>query len=105
MNAAIRATALATILCTSPAWAAAINCEETPRAPREAVAFHQAKGPIVGLALGSGSLHALAHVGVIEALESAGVDVRVVSGTSAGALIGSLWASGMPARDVEKLAL
>ena len=105
MNAVIRATALATILCTCPARAAALNCEETPPVPREAVAFHQAKGPTVGLALGSGSLHALAHVGVIEALESAGVEVHVVSGTSAGALIGSLWASGMPARDVEKLAL
>jgi len=84
---------------------AAPKCDETPAPPIEPIPFHQPPGRVVGLALGSGSFHALAHVGVIEALESAGVDVRIVSGTSAGALIGSLWASGMPASEIEKLAL
>ena len=84
---------------------AAPKCDETPAPPIEPIPFQQPPGRVVGLALGSGSFHALAHVGVIEALESAGVDVRIVSGTSAGALIGSLWASGMPASEIEKLAL
>jgi NTE family protein len=47
-------------------------------------------GMRVGLALGSGSIHGLAHIGVIEALEARGVEVKVVAGTSVGALVGSL---------------
>ena len=105
MHAVTRATALAAILCAAPVRAVPPKCAQTPSPPPDPIAFHQSKGPIVGLALGSGSFHALAHIGVIEALESAGVDVHIVSGTSAGALIGSLWASGLPARDIEKLAL
>jgi NTE family protein len=58
----------------------------------------------IGLALGSGSVHGLAHIGVIEALEARGVDVSIVSGTSAGAVVGSLWASGIPGRDIEAFA-
>lgn len=101
------AAALAAILFTTCAWAATSKCDETPTpaTPPGPGAFKQPPGRTIGLALGSGSFHALAHVGVIEALESAGVEVRIVSGTSAGALIGSLWASGMPARDIEHLAL
>jgi NTE family protein len=51
--------------------------------------------PVVGLALGGGAALGAAHVGVLEVLEDAGVDVRVVVGTSAGALIGAAYASGM----------
>lgn len=61
-------------------------------------------GMRVGLALGSGSIHGLAHIGVIEALEARGVEVKVVAGTSVGALVGSLYASGMNGRDIESLA-
>jgi NTE family protein len=98
-------TALAAVLFATTAWAAAPDCGETRSPPIDPIALKQSPGLTVGLALGSGSFHALAHVGVIEALESAGVDVRVVSGTSAGALIGSLWASGMGANAIEQLAL
>jgi NTE family protein len=58
----------------------------------------------VAIALGSGSMHGLAHVGVLEAFEEAGLRVHVVSGTSAGALVGALWASGVRARDIERMA-
>jgi len=61
-------------------------------------------GMRVGLALGSGSIHGLAHIGVIEALEARGVDVKVVAGTSGGALVGSLYASGMNGRDMAAMA-
>lgn len=57
----------------------------------------------VALALGSGSMHGFAHIGVIEALEAHGLDVRIVTGTSAGALVGGLWASGIPAFRIERL--
>jgi NTE family protein len=67
-------------------------------------ALDVAPGIRLGLALGSGGVHGLAHIGVLEEFDAAGVDVPVVAGTSVGALVGSLWASGMRAEAIEKLA-
>lgn len=50
--------------------------------------------PRIGLALGSGAARGWAHIGVIEALEKAGVQIDVVTGTSAGAVIGAFYAAG-----------
>ncbi|MFA5082944.1 MAG: patatin-like phospholipase family protein, partial [Hydrogenophilaceae bacterium] len=50
--------------------------------------------PRVGLALGSGSARGWAHVGVIRALEQAGVRPDLVCGTSIGALVGAAYAAG-----------
>jgi NTE family protein len=47
----------------------------------------------VGLALGSGSARGLAHLGVIRALEDAGIRPRFIAGTSMGALIGAVHAA------------
>ncbi|MDD2274073.1 MAG: patatin-like phospholipase family protein [Desulfuromonadaceae bacterium] len=48
----------------------------------------------IGLALGSGSARGLAHLGVIRALEDAGIEVDFIAGTSMGALIGAIHAAG-----------
>jgi len=48
----------------------------------------------VGLALGSGSARGWAHIGVIKALTEAGICVDYVSGTSIGAVVGAVYASG-----------
>lgn len=48
----------------------------------------------VGLALGSGGARGLTHLGVIDALTSAGVKIEFVSGASVGALIGAFFAAG-----------
>ena len=50
--------------------------------------------PRIGLALGSGSARGWAHIGVIRALEKAGVRPDVVCGTSIGALVGGAYAMG-----------
>lgn len=50
--------------------------------------------PRVGLALGSGSARGWAHIGVIRALEEAGVRPDIVCGTSIGALVGAAYAAG-----------
>lgn len=50
--------------------------------------------PLVGLALGGGSARGWAHIGVIEALEEAGVRPDLVCGTSVGALVGAAYAAG-----------
>jgi len=61
-------------------------------------------GTRIGLALGSGSMHGHAHVGVLLELEARGMRVDVVAGTSVGALVGSLWASGIDAARIDSLA-
>lgn len=48
----------------------------------------------IGLALGSGSARGWAHVGVIRALEAAGIAPAIVCGTSIGALVGAAYAAG-----------
>ena len=48
----------------------------------------------IGLALGSGSARGWAHIGVIEALNEAGIQIDYVAGTSAGAVVGAVYASG-----------
>lgn len=50
--------------------------------------------PLVGLALGSGSARGWAHVGVIHALEQAGIRPDLVCGTSIGSLVGAAYAAG-----------
>ena len=50
--------------------------------------------PKIGLALGSGSARGLAHLGVIRAIEEAGIEVDFIAGTSMGALIGAIHAAG-----------
>lgn len=50
--------------------------------------------PLVGLALGGGSARGWAHIGVIKALEEAGIRPDLVCGTSIGALVGAAYAAG-----------
>jgi NTE family protein len=50
--------------------------------------------PRIGLALGSGSARGWAHIGVIRALEEHGVKFDLICGTSIGALVGAVYASG-----------
>ncbi|OGR62135.1 MAG: hypothetical protein A2X31_03115 [Elusimicrobia bacterium GWB2_63_22] len=52
--------------------------------------------PSVGLALSGGGARGFAHTGVLEALEYAGFPVDYVAGTSMGAVIGAIYASGQP---------
>lgn len=50
---------------------------------------------VVGLALGGGASKGFAHIGIIKVLKENGIPVKVVTGTSAGSIVGSLYASGM----------
>ena len=54
----------------------------------------------ITLVLGSGGARGLAHIGVLECLQEYGVPVRAVAGTSIGAFVGGLYASGMSAPDM-----
>jgi NTE family protein len=68
----------------------------------------QAKSPRqirVGLALGGGAARGFAHIGVIKALEAQGIVPDLVVGTSAGSLVGALYAAGNNGFALHKLAL
>ncbi|AUF95504.1 hypothetical protein CXQ80_06495 [Pseudomonas sp. 02C 26] len=60
--------------------------------------------PKVGLVLSGGAARGLAHIGVLKALEEQGVRVDAIAGTSMGAVIGGLYASGYSVEELEKLA-
>ncbi|HSG56318.1 MAG TPA: patatin-like phospholipase family protein [Paracoccaceae bacterium] len=77
-----------------------------PPAPPPAPPVVAAKPPIrIALALGGGAARGFAHIGVIKALEAQGIVPDIVVGTSAGSVVGALYASGMRGFDLQKLAL
>lgn len=59
----------------------------------------------IALALGGGAARGFAHIGVIKALEAQGIVPDIVVGTSAGSVVGALYASGMTGFDLQTLAL
>jgi len=62
-------------------------------------------GLLVGLALGSGAALGLAHIGVLKVLEREKIPIDIVAGSSIGAMIAGLWASGRSAAELEQMAL
>jgi NTE family protein len=84
--------------CQKAAWPARraqrLQCRQLIAATRTVTQ----RKPRIGLALGSGSARGWAHVGVVRALERAGVSADIVCGTSMGALVGAAYAAG----DIER---
>jgi NTE family protein len=60
--------------------------------------------PVIGVALGGGFARGIAHIGVLKVLEEEGIPVRIVTGTSVGALMGAAYCSGVALADLEELA-
>ena len=69
------------------------------------VAIKQQKRPVVALVLGSGGARGYAHIGVIEVLEKQGIHPDFIVGTSAGSIVGSIYASGKTAAELHEVAL
>ena len=59
---------------------------------------------VIGLALGGGAAKGFAHVGVIRALEENGIKAQIVTGTSAGSLVGSLYAYGYTPDQLQQIS-
>ncbi len=59
----------------------------------------------IGIALGGGAAKGFAHIGVIKMLEANGFAPAVISGTSAGSVVGALYASGMNAFEMQEKAV
>ena len=59
-------------------------------------------GKKVGLVLGGGGVRGFSHIGVINVLEKEGIDIDLIVGTSAGALIGGAYASGQSPNEIQE---
>lgn len=68
------------------------------------VAQSQSQRPKIGLTLSGGGAKGLAHIGILKALDSAGLKIDYITGTSMGSIIGALYAAGYSGDDIEKLA-
>lgn len=60
--------------------------------------------PHFGLALGGGGARGLAHIKILQVLDEFGIKPKIISGTSMGALVGCLYASGMSGLEIEDYA-
>ncbi len=63
------------------------------------------KKPRIGIALSGGAARCIGHIGVLEVLESEGIGIDLIAGTSGGAVVGALYAAGVGLREMEQLAL
>lgn len=63
------------------------------------------KKPKIALALGGGSARGLAHIGVLKELEKHNIPIHLITGTSIGAIVGSLYANNKDTKKLEELAM
>lgn len=61
--------------------------------------------PKIGLSLSGGGAKGFAHIGALKVLDSLGVKVDYISGTSMGAIVGGLYASGYTGKEIEKIVM
>jgi NTE family protein len=84
------------------------GCGSAPTQPSAPVAATPAPQPRhvkIGLALGGGAARGFAHIGVIKALEAQGIVPDIVVGTSAGSVVGSMYAYGYNGFTLQKMAM
>ena len=91
--AAAKAPAAATTAATAP--------HGTPAMPA-AAALPALGRPRIGLVLSGGGARGLSHLGVLKVLEQLQIPIDVITGTSMGAIVGGLYASGMRADELER---
>lgn len=73
----------------------------TKKSAKERPAGHRRR---VGVAFGGGSIHGIAHVGVLKALAEKGLKFDLIAGTSVGAIVGVLLAAKLPYAEIEAIA-
>jgi NTE family protein len=77
-----------------------------PEAPSaRAIVALKSEKPLIALALGGGGARGFAHVGVIKALEAAGIVPDIVTGSSSGAIVAALYAAGFSGAELERTAV
>ena len=79
-------------LCLLVLLSGGINAQSSDRRPR------------IGLTLSGGGAKGLAHIGILKAIDSAGLKIDYITGTSMGSIIGGLYAAGYAADSIEKMS-
>ncbi|MCE5181619.1 MAG: patatin-like phospholipase family protein [Betaproteobacteria bacterium] len=74
-------------------------------APAKIVPVSKPPAPKIALVLGGGAVRGFAHIGVIKILEAQGIVPDLVVGTSAGSVVGALYAGGYSGFELQKVAL
>ncbi|NQT24924.1 patatin-like phospholipase family protein [candidate division KSB1 bacterium] len=82
-----------------------IGFETTPRKEGSLLPYHTVSRPRIALALSGGGARGLAHIGVLQVLESNGIPIDGIAGTSMGAVVGGLYSTGYTALELEQIAL
>jgi NTE family protein len=83
-------------------WAtASVSAEPVPA--RQSPPSNDTGRPRIGLVLSGGGARGAAHIGVLKVLEEHRVPVDAIAGTSMGAVVGGLYASGLTAADIERV--
>ena len=77
---------------------------DVQRSSRSSVVHSNKAAPTIALVLGGGGLRGFAHLGVLRALDEAGIQPDIVVGTSVGAIVGAAYASGLSAAEIESIA-
>ncbi|WP_180005601.1 MULTISPECIES: patatin-like phospholipase family protein [unclassified Acinetobacter] len=82
------------------------GCDSATKTPATTTSTPaKAREPVIAIALGGGGAKGFAHIGVLKVLESHGIKPKIVTGTSAGSFVGSLYASGKTPYQMQQLAL
>ncbi|SDB90147.1 patatin-like phospholipase family protein [Acinetobacter boissieri] len=81
-----------------------LGCSTTQHNTNTPSSMLKPREPIIALALGGGGAKGFAHIGVIKVLEAHGIKPQIVTGTSAGSFVGSIYASGKTAAQMQTLA-
>jgi len=85
------------------AWLAVPAITDAQATPEPQTPLDTHHRPRVGLVLSGGGARGTAHIGVLKVLEQMRVPIDAIAGTSMGAVVGGLYASGLSARDIEKI--
>lgn len=80
------------------------GCDKASKMPTQTTTL-KAREPVIAIALGGGGAKGFAHIGVLKVLESHGIKPKIVTGTSAGSFVGSIYASGKTPFQLQQIAL
>jgi len=77
---------------------------QSPKVPTNA-GVQTRKPPVIGIALGGGAARGFAHIGVLKVLEANQMKPNLIVGTSAGSVIASIYATGISASELNRIAI
>lgn len=78
-------------------------CDKTTKTTPSTTSI-KAREPVIAVALGGGGAKGFAHIGVLKVLESHGIKAKIITGTSAGSFVGSIYASGKSPYQLQQIA-